>query len=175
MTWMDAAIVIIFLYFIVTAFSAGFIRETVGIAAAIAGVVLGGLLYDDVADRILGGLDNRTTADVIAFLGVLGGVVLAGQGLAMLIKPAVTVMQLGVFDQLLGGAFGAVKAFVIVEALLILFVTFPRYDLDKRINESEFASRMLEVSTPLLQVMPDHFQSQVDNFVDGTPSQSLPN
>lgn len=164
MSWVDAAIVIIFLYFIVTAFSAGFIRETVGMAAAIAGVVLAGLFYDEMADKVLSGIDNNTTAAVVAFLIIFGGVTLAGQAVTMLIKPAVTVMQLGVFDQLLGAAFGAVKAFVIVEALLILFVTYPRYDIDKRIDESEFASRMLNASPPLLKVLPDNFQAQVDQF-----------
>ena len=42
MTWIDAAIVIIFLYFIITAFNAGFIRETIGMAAALLGAVLAG-------------------------------------------------------------------------------------------------------------------------------------
>jgi hypothetical protein len=40
MTWIDAAIMVVLLFFIVTAFQNGFIRETISIAAAIAGVVL---------------------------------------------------------------------------------------------------------------------------------------
>src|SRR5690242_15772977 len=152
MNWIDAAIVIVFLYFIVTAFSAGFIRETIGIASAILGVVLAGLFYDEVRDSILTSIDNNTTASVIAFLIILVGVGLAGQVLAMLMKPAVTVMQLGVFDQIMGAALGAVKAFVIIEILLILFVTYPRYDLDQRIHDSAFASRMLKGAPPLLKI-----------------------
>src|SRR6476660_1268444 len=118
MNWIDAAIVIVFLYFIVTAFSAGFIRETIGIALSVLGIVLAGLFYDEVRDSLLSSIDNNTTASVVAFLLILIGVTLAGQVVAMLMKPAVSVMQLGVFDQLMGAALGAVKAFVLIEILL---------------------------------------------------------
>ena len=64
MNWIDAAIVIVFIYFIITAFSAGFLRETIGIGAAILGVVLAGLFYDKVADTLLSSVDNTTTSSV---------------------------------------------------------------------------------------------------------------
>ena len=164
MNWIDAAIVIVFIYFIITAFTAGFLRETIGIGSAILGVVLAGLFYDEVADTLLSSIDNATTSSVVAFLIILFGVTLAGQGLAMLLKPAVTVMQLGIFDQLMGAAIGAVKAFVLVEVLLILFVTYPRFDLDTRIRDSEFASKMLQAAPPMLKVLPGVFDSKVDQF-----------
>jgi membrane protein required for colicin V production len=164
MSWIDAVIVIIFLYFIITAFSAGFIRETIGTTAAILGVVLAGLFYDDVASSLLPSIDNQTTASVVAFLIIFGGITIAGQVLGMLIHPAITVMQLGIFDQLLGALFGAAKAFVIVEVLLILFITYPRYDLDKKINDSQFASVMIDASAPVLKVLPDIFHNKVDAF-----------
>ena len=77
-------------------------------------------------------------------------------------------MQLGIADQMLGAAFGAVKGFVIIEALLILMVTYPRYDMDQRINDSQFGEMLLEVSEPLLKVLPAEFDSRVDAFKDGT-------
>lgn len=164
MTWVDAVIVIVFLYFIITAFSAGLIRETIGTAAAVLGAVLAGLLYDNVRETLLSSIDNDTTASFVGFLIIFLGVSIAGQLLAMLVHPAVTVLQLGIVDQLMGAVFGAVKAFVIIEVLLILFVTYPRYDLDKKIRDSEFASRMVDASTPILKIMPDVFRSKVDAF-----------
>jgi membrane protein required for colicin V production len=164
MSWIDAVIVIIFLYFIITAFSAGFIRETIGTTAAILGVVLAGLFYDDVASSLLSSIDNQTTASVVGFLIIFGGITIVGQVLGMLIHPAITVMQLGIFDQLLGAVFGAAKAFVIVEVLLILFITYPRYDLDKKINDSQFASVMINASAPVLKILPSIFHSKVDAF-----------
>jgi uncharacterized membrane protein required for colicin V production len=84
----------------------------------------------------------------------------------MLIHPAVVIMQLGIADQLLGAAFGVAKAFVIIEALLILFVTYPRYDLDKKIDESEFATKMLDAARPVLRILPDEFTTHLDRFED---------
>src|SRR5436853_7147981 len=100
MNWIDAAIVIIFLYFIITAFSAGLIRETIGIASALAGVVLAGLLYDDLGSSVFASIDNETTQNVVAFLVILIGVSLAGQLVGMLTRPAITGLQLGILDQL---------------------------------------------------------------------------
>jgi membrane protein required for colicin V production len=164
MTWIDALIVIVFLYFIITAFNAGFIREIIGMTSAIAGAVLAGLFYQDVADSLLSSIDNETTAAVVGFLVIFVAVTVAGQVLAMLLHPAVTILQLGILDQLLGALLGAAKAYVILEVLLILFVTYPRYDLDKRIDDSQFAGIMLDTGAPVLKVLPDIFHRKVDQF-----------
>lgn len=164
MTWIDAAIIIIFLYFIITAFNAGFVRETIGTAATVLGVVLAGLFYRNVANTLLASIDNETTSSVIGFLMIFLGIVVAGQVLALLVHPAITILQLGIFDQLLGAAFGAVKAFIIVEVLLVLFVTYPRYHLDRRIKDSQFGSIMVNGSAPIVKVLPDIFHSKVNQF-----------
>ena len=88
MSWIDAAIVIIFLFFIVTAFQAGFIRETIGMGSAIVGVVCGGLFYENIADSLLGSIDNETTKSVVAFLIIFGTITVVGQLIAMLVQPA---------------------------------------------------------------------------------------
>jgi membrane protein required for colicin V production len=164
MNWIDAAIVIVFLYFIVTGFSAGLVREVIGIASTILGVVLAGLFYNDLADALLTSIDNERTANVVGFLIIAGGITLTGQLLAVVVHPVITIVQLGILDQLLGAAFGAAKAFVIVEALLVLFVTYPRYDLDKRIDDSAFAGVMLDLSPPIVKILPEIFEKQVDAF-----------
>jgi membrane protein required for colicin V production len=169
MSWIDAAIVVVLLFFIVTAFQNGLIRETISIASAIAGVVLAGILYDDVSDAFLTSIDNETTKSVVAFMVIFAGITILGQLVAILVHPAIVIMQLGIADQLLGAAFGAVKGFVIVEALLILMVTYPRYDLDDKIDDSEFAPRLLEVAGPLKAILPQEFDASVDAFTSGQP------
>ncbi len=166
MSWVDAAIVVVLLFFIVTAFQNGFIRETISIAAAIGGVVLAGVFYDDFSDAFLDSIDSETTKNVISFIVILGGVALLGQLIAILVHPAVVIMQLGIADQLLGAAFGAVKGFVLIVALLVLMVTYPRYDMDERIRDSAFAELLIEASEPLLKILPDEFDSRVDQFRD---------
>jgi membrane protein required for colicin V production len=167
MNWVDAAIVIIFLFFVVTAFNAGLIREVIGIAATVVGFVVAGLFYDDIAESLLTSIDNVTTANVIAFLAIFSAITVAGQLLAMLVHPAVVIMQLGVLDQLLGAGFGALKAIVIIEVLLILMITYPRYDMDRRIDESQLGPLLLDAATPITEMLPDEFGARVDQFTGG--------
>lgn len=168
MNWIDAGIVIVLLFFIVTAFQNGFVREAISMTSAIAGVILAGLFYDDVADALLSSIDNELSKNVIAFLIIFVGCSVIGQLIAIVVHPAIVIMQLGIADQLLGAAFGAIKGFVIVEALLILMVTYPRYEMDERINDSQFGEMLLEVSDPLLKVLPAEFDDRVKAFTDGT-------
>jgi len=164
MTWIDALMIAVFLFFIVTAFSAGLVREVISTAATVAGMLLAGLFYQDIADSLLSSIDNETTAAVVGFLIIFVGITVAGQLVAMVVHPAITVLALGMMDQFLGAAFGAAKAFVIVEVLLVLFVTYPRYDLDKRIDDSTFAPKMLHLSQPIVKVLPQIFEKRVDAF-----------
>jgi membrane protein required for colicin V production len=166
MNWIDAAIVVLLIFFIFTAFQNGFIRETISIAAAIGGVVLAGVLYDDFADAFFDSIDNETTKAVLSFIIILAGVTLLGQLVAILVHPAVVIMQLGVADQLLGAGFGFVKGLMIITALLVLMVTYPRYDMDERINDSAFAEMLLETATPVLRILPEEFDAAVDAWLD---------
>jgi membrane protein required for colicin V production len=168
-TWVDAAIVVILLFFIVTAFQAGLVREIIAFASTLAGVVVAGLFYDDIRDSLLTSVDNDTVANAISFFAIFATFAIAGQLLAMVVHPVIQVLQLGMMDQFLGAGFGAVKAVVLIEALLILMVTYPVWNLDDDINDSDFALRMLEASKPITSVLPDIFQSQVDAFTDGEP------
>jgi hypothetical protein len=43
-------------------------------------------------------------------------------------------------------------------------VTYPRYDIDKRIDDSEFAGIMLNMSQPVVKILPDIFEKKVDAF-----------
>jgi membrane protein required for colicin V production len=162
MTWVDAAIVVIFLFFIVTAFQGGLVREMIAFAATLGGIILAGLFYDDLQDSLLGSIDNEPVASAIAFLTIFITITVAGQLLAMVIHPMIQILQLGMMDQFLGAGFGAVKAFILIEALLIVLVTYPLWDLDKEIAKSEFATRLLDASEPVTAVLPDIFKSTVD-------------
>ena len=81
----------------------------------------------------------------------------------MVVHPVISVLQLGMFDQFLGAA-SARQGFLIVEVLLVLFVTYPRYDIDKRIDDSQFAGIMLNMSQPVVKILPAIFEKKVDAF-----------
>ena len=163
MNWLDIAIVLIVAFFATTAFSAGLIRELVTLVSAVVGVVAAGLFYDDLARDVLVFIDNKDTASIVAFLVLLGAIYLAGQLIAIMLKQVAAVLLLGWADRLGGALFGLLKGLVVVEVLLIAFVTFD-VGLDDAIEDSGLASVFLDAASVLLIILPDDFERAVDAF-----------
>jgi uncharacterized membrane protein required for colicin V production len=162
--WLDAVIVVTILWFTYAAFQTGFIREAVTVMAALLGVVLAGIFYTDFADDVLLFIDNDVTANIVAFALVFGAVALAGQLLALVLKPTVSMLQLGIFDQLAGALFGFIKAMIFIQVALIVFVTYPKWDMDETIQDSVFGSLIVEKTSVLVKVLPDEFEAAVDDY-----------
>ena len=164
MNWLDGAIIVVVLWFTFSAFQAGFIRETVTIVAAVLGIVLAGLFYQDLAEDVLVFIDNEQLSFLVSFGLIFGAVALAGQMLALVLKPTVAMLQLGVFDQLAGALFGFAKAMVFVQIFLIVFITYPKWDLKNTIDDSVFASLIIENTAVLVNLLPEEFELSVDDF-----------
>ena len=138
--------------------------------AAVLGVVIAGMFYINLANDVLLFIDNQEVARIVAFGVLFAATALAGQMVALVLKPAVDFLQLGVFDQLAGAAFGFAKAIIFVEVFLVIFITYPKWNLDKTIDKS-FVGSLLVKSTPVLvKVLPDEFRLSVDSFKSGLPA-----
>ncbi len=174
MNWLDAVIVVVVLWFTASAFQAGFIRETVTIVAAVIGVVLAGMFYKSLAEDVLLFINGQTLARIVAFGIIFGATALAGQMLAMILKPAVDIFQLGIFDQLAGAAFGFAKALVFVEAFMIIFITYPRWGLRQDIDQSYFGSMIINKTPIVVHMLPHEFQLSVEEFTGNRLPASLP-
>lgn len=167
MNWLDVVIVLVIVWFTFAAFHAGFLRETVTVIAALLGLIVAGLFYHDVSSEVAENfIDNQDAARLLSFAILLGGVIVAGQVLALVLKPAVHKFQLGVFDQLVGAAFGFFKAVVLIEIALFAIITLGGHDWSMRrtIDESLFASLIVDNGNVMLQVLPEEFELEVDNF-----------
>ena len=164
MNWLDAAIVGLIFWFTFSAFQAGFIRESVTIVAAVLGVVLAGLFYEELAADVLLFIDNPTLARIIAFSSIFAAMALAGQLLALVLKPTAHLLQLGVFDQLAGAAFGAAKAAIFIQIFIVVFITYPRWGLDEQIQESLIGSKVAKSAPVIVAILPDEFETAVEDF-----------
>lgn len=164
MNWVDAVIVGALVWFTFSAFQAGFIREIVTVVSVLLGIILAGLFYTDLAADIDVAIDSERASRTIAFLAIFLATAAAGQLAAMLLKETVEMLMLGVFDQLAGALFGFAKAVLLLEILLIVFVTYPSLGLKEAIQGSTFAPIFLEVVPFLLRVLPSEFEAGVDTF-----------
>ena len=73
--------------------------------------------------------------------------------------------MLGWADHLAGAGFGFLKGLLIVQILLILFVTFPQLGLEDTIDGSALAPFFLDDIPFLLRLLPGEFEVGVDTFL----------
>lgn len=165
MNWLDIVIILALIWFTVTAFTAGLIRELVTLAATFLAIAVAGLYYDNLAQDVLVFIDNPNIARAVAFLVLLASVFLMGQLVAFFLRRVVSLLMLGWADHLAGAGFGFLKGLLLVEILLILFVTYPQLDLDAAIDGSALAPFFLDGIPFLLKILPGEFKAGVDTFL----------
>jgi membrane protein required for colicin V production len=162
--WLDGVILAIIIWFAFAAFSAGFIRETITVVAAILGVVLAGLFYKNLADDMLVFIDSERTARSVAFLGIFGAAFIGGQLIAGVMKETASLLQLGIFDSLAGALFGLFKGLLVVQLLVIFFAAYPSLGLEDAMDDSAFTGIFSDTAPILLRVLPTEFDVVEDLF-----------
>lgn len=165
MNWLDIAIIVVIVAFIVTGYTAGLIREVITLISVIAGIVIAGQLYDNLTADLLVFMDDSDTADAISFLVLFGAVYLFGQILAYTLKTGASLLMLGPANHLGGGLFGLLKGLIVVEVLLIIFAAYPELDMDGAVDGSEIAPVFIEDVDWVQWVLPGNFEERVNQFL----------
>lgn len=165
MNWVDFAILLIILGFVVTAYTAGLIREVVTLIAIVIGIVVAGLLYDDFAADVLVFIDDEDAAQAVSFLILLGSVYLMGQIAAYALKAMASIMMLGWADKIGGAAFGLIKGLLVVQVLVIVLAAYPSLDLDGAVDNSVIGKFFVDDASFLLVILPDNFDDRIDIFL----------
>ena len=164
MNWIDAIILASIAWFTFAAFHAGLIREVITIIGAVFAVALAGLFYMELAEDIGVAVDDKQTAEIIAFATIFGAIVLASQLMALFLKQAASLLMLGVFDSMGGAVIGLLKGFVLVEIALIGAITFPSLGLERAVDNSAFAPFFLDALPILKAILPGEFKIAIDSF-----------
>lgn len=166
MNWLDVLIIVVLVGFTVTAFRAGLIREIVTLTAAIAGVIIAGTLYDDLAGDILVFIDDDSAAEAVSFLVLFGAVYIFGQIAAYMLKTGASLLMLGVWDKMGGIGFGFLKGLLIVQVFLLIFAAYPSLGLEGAIEGSALATYFVDDFSFLLSLLPQEFEDRIDIFLD---------
>jgi len=174
MNWLDFAIILVVIGVVISAYLAGLIREAVTLAAAVLGIVIAGVLYDDLAADILTFMDDEDAAEATSFMILVGAVYLFGQIVAFMLSRTASLLMLGWADRIGGAVFGFLKGLIVVQALLILFAAYPTLGLDDAVSGSELAPYFIDDVDFLLWVLPDNFDSRIDRFNAPEPPPATP-
>jgi membrane protein required for colicin V production len=170
MNWLDGLIIVVLIGFTVAAFRAGLIREIVTLTATIAGIIIAGTLYDNLASDILVFIDDDSAAEAVSFLVLFGAVYIFGQIAAYMLKTGASLLMLGVWDKMGGIGFGLIKGLLIVQVFLLVFAAYPSLGLEGAIEDSALATYFVDDFSFLLSLLPQEFEDRIDIFLDTVPS-----
>ena len=165
MNWLDIAIIIIIVAFVVTAYRAGLTREVITLISVIIGIIIAGQLYDNLTTDVLVFMDDRDGADAVSFLVLFGAVYLFGQILAYTLKTGASLLMLGWANHIGGAVFGLLKALIVIEVLLIVFAAYPELKMDGPVAGSELAPYFIEDVDWVQWILPGNFDERVDQFL----------
>lgn len=124
MNWLDYILAAILLLSTLFAIRKGFVRETAGLIASIAGLVLAFWFYGIPASVLEPFLSSRRLANLLGFLIVFGAVIIVGWLIGALFNRFVKATGLSFFDRFLGGVFGLVRGAAICMALLTGYIAW---------------------------------------------------
>jgi membrane protein required for colicin V production len=164
MNWLDILIIGTLIWFALAGLSAGILRESVTFLGAVVGIILAGLLYEQLADDLLVFNISNRTANIAAFLAIFAAVFFAGQIGAVLLKRPASLLMLGPIDHSAGLVLGILKGFVVVEGALILFAGYPVGQIQSAMNGSLLTPFFLKGLPILLNVLPGEFRNAVEAF-----------
>lgn len=164
MNWLDILILALLAWFALAGLSAGILRETVTLIAAVLGVLVAGQLYKQLAADFAIFTNHTTVANIAAFVTLLGAVLLAGQITAVLLKRTAALLMLGPLDHIAGLFFGLVKGFVLVEGLLFLFAGYRVEAITHAMDGSLLTPLFLQGLPVLLHLLPGEFRQAVERF-----------
>jgi membrane protein required for colicin V production len=165
MNWLDIVVVIIIAAFTLAAFSSGLIREVITLVAAIVGIVVASLFYENLATDVLVFEKNKEAAEAISFLVLFGAVYLLGQIAAHVLKTGAALLMVGPLDHIGGAFFGFIKGLVVVQMLLIIFAAYPSLGLDGAVDNSEIGRLFVDDASFLLPVLPNNIEGKIDDFL----------
>jgi membrane protein required for colicin V production len=127
LTPLDWAIVAVLVISTVMACIHGFLVEVCALAGLIAGIILAGQYYLQVAPWVARFVHNDSAVAAIAFLLVAFGVMLAAAIIGRVLRWILRSIGLGWADRIAGGAFGLLKGYILVAlGVAAMAAFFPR-------------------------------------------------
>jgi membrane protein required for colicin V production len=164
MNWLDFLIIAIIGWFTVAAYLSGFIRETLGLAAVLLGVLLAGLFHDNLAENLQIFVDDETATRIVAFLAIFVIVAVAGWAASLFLRSTARLLMLGWADRVAGALFGFLKGVLIIQAVTVIFILQPALGMESVIADSMIGAFFLDNAPVVGALLPTEFDSALQDF-----------
>jgi membrane protein required for colicin V production len=156
MSWLDIAIIFIIGITAFVGLKNGIIKTVLTLAGVIVGVILAGRFYVALADRLTF-IPQETLARIVAFVIILGVVVLIASIIAGVLKWLASIVLLGWVNRLGGTLLGLIMGGIFCGALLAIWTKF--LGIADPIAESALATFLLDGFPLVLALLPGEFDS----------------
>ena len=156
MHWLDFVIIIVLVIQTVTGFIQGFIKALGGLIGLIAGIILAGRFYENLAGGPLSFISNTDVAKVAAFVLILIVVWGIFSAVASLLTKLVSVAFLGGLNRVAGAVFGLAMGALFIGAAL---AAWARYFGTDSLSDSVMATFLLDKFPVVLGLLPSQFDS----------------
>lgn len=151
LNWLDLVLIVIFLVTLVLGIIKGLVRQVIGIAAAVGGIILGSLYYPGIADILQKIIRNRLVCNFLGFMIILAAALAAGWLLGLLVSKLIK-GPLAFLNHVLGGVLGIVKGVLIGGALIFALLVF---DLGKQgLAKSRLAPLFYQTTRAVVLLIP---------------------
>lgn len=155
--WLDIVLLIIVLITAILGIIKGFVRGIIGIAAAVAGLILASLYYPLPASFLFTFISSENWSKFIGFLIVFFAVLSVGWLIAFLLSKLMK-GPLKFVDHLMGGILGCLKGIIICGVVVFALLLFPIER--KSLTESSLAPECLKVTKALFTLVPRELKEQ---------------
>jgi membrane protein required for colicin V production len=164
--WLDVVLAIILVSSIVAGFRRGFARVGVGLAATLVGLILGTWFYGSAGAFLLPYVSYRGLANLIGFLLIFLGTLLAGSLAGWFLAKMLKWAGLGWLDRLMGAAFGLLRGVLIGIGLVMALLAFTAKPPPQSVVGSRLAPYMIDAARVLAYIAPrelrDGFQASYE-------------
>gem|GEM_PF-823415 len=162
--WLSLLLVVFIAVLVVRAWRNGIVREFVALGALIIAVPIASTFYGDLVPKVEPIVDNLKLANLVAFLAIVFGVVIVGQLLSSMLSRIVQVLQLGSLDHSVGAIFGFLQGCLLIQVVLLVFISYPQPDLRTHIDSSLVATWLVDYSSLTRALLPGVFDSAIDIY-----------
>jgi membrane protein required for colicin V production len=162
MNWLDIVIIVAIAITTFIGLKIGLIKTVLSLAGLIIGVILAGLFYVPLSEKLTF-ISQPTLSKVVAFAIILVGIMVIAAVLAMVLKWATSLMMLGWVNRIGGAALGLVLGSILCGAVLALWVSL--FGAGETIANSGLAAFLLKKFPLVLGLLPGEFDSVRSFFI----------
>ena len=150
----DMAIIVVLGYCVIRGIFRGLIKEVSSIIGLAAGFYVAYSFHDMLSPLFSGWITDPAYLKITSFIFLFCTVFFIIALIGILIRFVIKLVLLGVFDRILGGIFGALKAVIVVSFAYILLITFLPAGGVSVVSASKLAPQINTLAKGIICVVP---------------------